>query len=130
GLVVTPFLPGDSLLFAAGAVAAMDSSPVNLTLLAALLILAAVSGDAVNYWAGYLIGPKVFSAEDSWLLNRRHLLRAQEFYERHGGKTSGLAPFAPIVPPFAPFVAGLCKMHYRRFAQFNLAGGLAWVLPF
>src|SRR5438067_9172735 len=130
GLVVTPFLPGDSLLFAAGAVAAMDGSPVNLTLLAALLILAAVSGDAVNYWAGYLIGPKVFSAETSWLLNKRHLLRAQEFYERHGGKTIVLARFIPIVRTFAPFVAGVGRMQYRRFWMFNFSGGLTWVLLF
>src|SRR5204863_3528612 len=106
GLAVTPLLPDASLLSAAGAVAAMDGSPVNLTLLAALLVMAAVSGDAVNYWAGYLIGPKVFSAENSWLLNRRHLLRAQKFYERHGGKTIVLARFVPIVRTFAPFVAG------------------------
>ncbi len=102
----------------------------GLTLLAALLILAAVSGDAVNYWAGYLIGPKVFSAEDSWLLNRRHLLRAQEFYERHGGKTIVLARFIPIVRTFAPFVAGVGRMQYRRFWMFNFAGGLTWVLLF
>ncbi len=130
GLVVTPILPGDSLLFAAGAVAAMDGSPLNLTLLAVLLVVAAVSGDAVNYWAGYLIGPKVFHAEDSWLLNRRHLLRAQEFYDRHGGKTIVLARFVPIVRTFAPFVAGVGKMQYRRFWMFNFAGGLAWVLLF
>jgi len=130
GLVVTPFLPGDSLLFAAGAVAAMDGSPINLALLAALLVVAAVSGDAVNYWIGYLIGPKVFSAENSWLLNRRHLLRAQEFYERHGGKTIVLARFIPIVRTFAPFVAGVGKMQYRRFWVFNFAGGLVWVVLF
>src|SRR5207249_6405515 len=130
GLVVTPFLPGDSLLFAAGAVAAMDGSPVSLALLAVLLVAAAVTGDAVNYWAGYLIGPKVFSAEDSWLLNKRHLLRAQEFYERHGGKTIVLARFIPIVRTFAPFVAGVGRMQYRRFWVFNFAGGLAWVLLF
>jgi membrane-associated protein len=130
GLVVTPILPGDSLLFAAGAIAALDGSPLNVIVLAALLVLAAVSGDAVNYWAGYLIGPKVFSAESSWLLNKRHLLRAQEFYERHGGKTIVLARFVPIVRTFAPFVAGVGKMQYRRFWMFNFTGGLAWVLLF
>src|SRR5438270_5929078 len=130
GLVVTPFLPGDSLLFAVGALAATDGSPLSLPLLAVLLIVAAVSGDAVNYWAGYLIGPKVFSAEDSWLLNKRHLLRAQAFYERHGGKTIVLARFIPIVRTFAPFVAGVGRMQYRRFWMFNFAGGLGWVLLF
>src|SRR4051795_12860154 len=119
GLVVTPFLPGDSLLFAVGALAAINGSPPSLPLLAVLLAVAAVSGDAVNYWAGYLIGPKVFQAEDSWLLNKRHLRRAQEFYDRHGGKTIVLARFVPIVRTFAPFVAGVGKMQYRRFWVFN-----------
>ncbi len=130
GLVVTPILPGDSLLFAVGALAALDGSPLSLPVLAVLLIVAAVSGDAVNYWAGYLIGPKVFQREDSWLLNKKHLLRAQEFYDRHGGKTIVLARFVPIVRTFAPFVAGVGKMQYRRFWQFNFTGGVAWVLIF
>jgi membrane-associated protein len=129
GLVVTPFLPGDSLLFAAG-VTAKVTGTLSVPLLALLLIVAAVSGDAVNYWVGYLIGPRVFRAKESWLLNRKHLLRAQEFYERHGGKTIVLARFIPIIRTFAPFVAGIGKMRYRRFWVFNFSGGVAWVLLF
>jgi membrane-associated protein len=130
GLVVTPFLPGDSLLFAVGALAATAGSPIDLPLLLPLLIVAAVAGDAVNYWAGYLIGPKVFQRESSWLLNRKHLLRAQHFYEKYGGKTIVLARFIPIVRTFAPFVAGIGKMSYRRFWSFNVLGGIAWVSLF
>ena len=130
GLVVTPFLPGDSLLFAVGALAATAHSTLSLPLLAVLLIVAAISGDAVNYWIGYLLGPKVFQREDSWLLNKRHLLRAQGFYDRHGGKTIVLARFMPIVRTFAPFVAGVGRMQYRRFWLFNAVGGIAWVLLF
>lgn len=130
GLVVTPFLPGDSLLFAVGAVAATSGSPINLPLMTVLLIVAAVLGDAVNYAAGYWIGPKVFKREDSILLNRKHLIRAQEFYERHGGKTIILARFVPIVRTFAPFVAGIGRMKYRWFALFNIAGGTVWIAMF
>src|SRR5262245_10830703 len=122
GLVVTPFLPGDSLLFAVGALAATAGSPIDLPLLLPLLIVAAIAGDAVNYWAGYLIGPKIFLREGSWLLNRKHLLRAQVFYEKYGGKTIVLARFIPIVRTFAPFVAGIGKMSYRRFWSFNVLG--------
>jgi membrane-associated protein len=128
GLVVTPFLPGDSLLFAVGAVAAYEGTPINLPLLTILLIVAAVLGDAVNYAIGYRLGPKVFTREDSKLLNRKHLLRAQEFYEKYGGKTIILARFVPIVRTFAPFVAGVGKMNYFRFALYNVTGGIAWVL--
>jgi membrane-associated protein len=128
GLVVTPFLPGDSLLFAVGAIAAADDSPLNLPLITALLIIAAILGDAVNYWAGYRIGPKVFTRENSRLLNKKHLLRAQEFYEKYGGKTIILARFVPIVRTFAPFVAGIGKMGYTRFAIYNVVGAVAWVL--
>ncbi|HWP35207.1 MAG TPA: DedA family protein [Thermodesulfobacteriota bacterium] len=130
GLVVTPFLPGDSLLFAVGALAAMDGSPLSLPLLAAVLIAAAVLGDAVNYAIGYRVGPRVFRRDDSRLFNRRHLLRTQRFYERHGGKTIVLARFVPIVRTFAPFVAGIGRMRYRRFAVFNVAGAVVWVLLF
>ena len=130
GLVVTPFLPGDSLLFAVGALAATPGSALSLPLLAVLLVIAAVAGDAVNYWIGYLLGPRVFQRENSWLLNKQHLLRAQSFYDRHGGKTIVLARFIPIVRTFAPFVAGIGRMQYRRFWLFNAAGGLAWVLLF
>lgn len=130
GLVATPFLPGDSLLFAIGAVAAIPSSGLSLPILAALLITAAILGDAVNYAIGYHLGPRVFRAESTWLLNRKHLLAAHEFYERHGAKTIIIARFVPIVRTFAPFVAGIGKMSYRRFAAFNVIGGVAWVLLF
>lgn len=130
GLVITPFLPGDSLLFAVGAVAAHPASPINLPMTAVLLIAAAVLGDAVNYFLGYRIGPKVFSREDSWLLNKKHLLEAQRFYDQYGGKTIILARFVPIVRTFAPFVAGIGKMSYFRFAVFNVVGGAVWVLIF
>jgi membrane-associated protein len=130
GLVVTPFLPGDSLLFAVGAVAAHPASPIRLDLVAVLLIIAAVLGDAVNYYIGYVIGPRVFSREDSWLLNKKHLLRAHNFYEEYGGITIILARFIPIVRTFAPFVAGIGKMNYWRFAIFNITGGIAWILCF
>jgi membrane-associated protein len=128
GLVVTPFLPGDSLLFALGAVGSAAGSPINLPLVTVLLIVAAILGDAVNYWIGYRLGPKVFSREDSKLLNKKHLLRAQEFYEKYGGKTIILARFVPIVRTFAPFVAGVGKMNYFRFALYNVVGAIAWVL--
>jgi membrane-associated protein len=128
GLVVTPFLPGDSLLFALGAVAAHPGSPISLAGVAVLLILAAVLGDAVNYAIGHYLGPKVFHREDSWLLNKKHLAEAQRFYEKHGDKTIVLARFVPIVRTFAPFVAGVGRMNYARFAVFNVSGAIAWVL--
>ncbi len=127
GLVVVPFLPGDSLLFAIGAVAADANSPINLPITAGLLIVAAVLGDAVNYAIGHAIGPKVFQG-NSRLLNRKHLVEAQKFYDKHGGKTIILARFVPIVRTFAPFVAGVGRMNYARFAAYNVVGGVAWVL--
>jgi membrane-associated protein len=130
GLVVTPFLPGDSLLFAVGAVAAHADSPIKLWLTAVLLIGAAVVGDAVNYAIGYRAGPHVFTREDSWLLNKKHLRQAHEFYEKYGALTIILARFVPIVRTFAPFVAGIGKMTYARFAVYNIAGGIAWILTF
>jgi membrane-associated protein len=130
GLVAVPFLPGDSLLFAVGAVAAHPDSPINLPLTAVLLIIAAVAGDAVNYAIGALIGPRIFSREDSWLLNKKHLNEAHRFYEQYGGKTIILARFMPIVRTFAPFVAGIGKMNYAKFALYNVTGGVAWVLSF
>jgi membrane-associated protein len=130
GLVALPFLPGDSLLFAVGAVAAHPDSPLSLPLMVVLLIAAAVVGDAINYAIGYHLGPVVFSREDSWLLNKQHLLKAHWFYQRYGGKTIILARFMPIVRTFAPFVAGIGKMNYFRFALFNVTGGVAWVLAF
>jgi membrane-associated protein len=130
GLVVMPFLPGDSLLFTVGAVAALDGSPVHIALILPLLIVAAVAGDAVNYSIGRRLGPKVFARENSRLLNKRHLMRTKEFYDRHGGKTIVIARFAPILRTFAPFVAGIGQMQYRRFAMFNVSGGIAWVASF
>jgi membrane-associated protein len=130
GLVVTPFLPGDSLLFAVGALSASAGSPIDLPLMAPLLCVAAVLGDAANYSVGYWIGPKVFHKESSRWLNRKHLDRAQAFYEKHGGKTIVLARFVPIIRTFAPFVAGIGKMRYLRFATYNVTGGIAWVLMF
>ena len=130
GLVVTPFLPGDSLLFAAGALCALDGSPLSVGPLALLLIVAAVSGDAVNYAIGSYLGPAVFTSERSRLLNRQHLIRTQQFYARHGGKTIFLARFVPIVRTFAPFVAGIGRMRYAYFATYNVSGALAWVLGF
>lgn len=130
GLVITPFLPGDSLLFAVGAVAALPETPVHLGLIAFLLVVAAVLGDAVNYAIGALAGPRVFSRENSRLLNKKHLLRAHEFYEKYGGMTIILARFVPIVHTFAPFVAGIGKMTYTRFALFNVTGGTLWILSF
>jgi len=128
GLVVTPFLPGDSLLFAVGAFAARGS--LHLTWVFALLATAAILGDTVNYWIGQIAGPKVFQSERSRFLNRKHLLRTHEFYERHGGKTIIIARFVPIIRTFAPFVAGIGQMTYPRFLSYNVIGGLGWVAIF
>jgi len=130
GLVVTPFLPGDSLLFAVGALASIEGSPINLPGMAVLLCIAAVLGDAVNYAIGARVGPKVFSSDTSRLLNKDHLRQTHEFYERHGGKTIILARFIPIIRTFAPFIAGIGKMGYAHFALYNVTGGIAWVLSF
>ena len=128
GLVVTPFLPGDSLLFAIGALASIDGSPISLPLMVVLLIAAAVLGDAVNYSIGSYVGPAVFTSERSRLLNPEHLRRTQEFYARHGRKTIFLARFVPIVRTFAPFVAGIGRMSYPVFAAWNVTGGFVWVV--
>ncbi len=128
GLVVTPFLPGDSLLFAIGTFAARGSLDVAVALM--VLAAAAVLGDTANYWIGAVIGPKVFHGETSRFLNKRHLERTHEFYERYGGKTIVIARFMPIIRTFAPFVAGIGKMTYPRFLTYNVVGGLAWVLLF
>ena len=130
GLVVMPLLPGDSLLFAVGALASLPDSPLDVPVLALLLCTAAVTGDAVNYSIGYRVGPKVFSRENSRLLNKRHLLRTQRFYEEHGGKTIFWARFIPIIRTFAPFVAGIGKMRYRWFAIFNVSGAIIWIFSF
>lgn len=123
GFVVMPFLPGDSLLFAAGAFVAMDA--LNLYAVLGLLSIAAVLGDTVNYWIGRTLGQRAYSL--SWI-NREHLDRAQAFYETYGGKTIVLARFVPVIRTFAPFVAGIGRMPYGYFITYNIAGGLAWVL--
>jgi membrane-associated protein len=130
GLVVTPFLPGDSLLFAVGALASLDGSPIGLPQVGLLLIVAAVLGDAANYSIGAYLGPAVFTSERSRLLNKQHLVRTQLFYERHGGKTIFLARFVPIIRTFAPFVAGIGRMRYGYFATYNVTGAISWVLSF
>lgn len=128
GLVVTPFLPGDSLLFAAGAICSLGTLDVNV--LGALLIVAAIIGDGVNYAIGARVGPKIFSRQSSRLLNVGHLNRAHAFYEKHGGKTIVLARFMPIIRTFAPFVAGIGRMTYRHFLIYNVAGAVVWVVSF
>jgi membrane-associated protein len=127
GFVVTPFLPGDSLLFAVGALAAATASPINLPLVILLLCVAANCGDLINYSVGRRVGPAVFSRESSFLLNKKHLLEAHSFYERHGRKTIILARFVPIVRTFAPFVAGVGAMPFARFIGFSIGGGILWV---
>lgn len=125
GLVITPFLPGDSLVFAAGALAALGALDIKWLVL--LLSLAAVAGDTANYWIGYKVGPKIFHREDVKLLNKKHLMEAHAFYEKYGGITIILARFMPIIRTFAPFVAGIGTMSYWRFMSYNLIGGLAWI---
>ncbi len=124
GLVVTPFLPGDSLLFAIGALAGADV--LSLPLVLVLLTVAAILGDTVNYWVGHYFGPRVFKTE-SRFLNRKHLEKTHEFYERYGGKTIIIARFVPIVRTFAPFVAGVGSMTYGKFMSYNIFGGIFWV---
>lgn len=127
GLIVTPFLPGDSLLFAVGALVAKPEMNLDLGLMFAVLTVAAVLGDAVNYSIGRMLGPKVFKSETSVLLNRKHLEKAQAFYQKYGGKAIFLARFVPIVRTFAPFVAGIGRMNYSRFWMFNVSGAIVWV---
>jgi membrane-associated protein len=128
GLVITPILPGDSLLFAVGAFAGQPDSPLNIWVLIPLLLAAAVLGDTVNYHIGRYLGPKVFSGKVTRWLNQSHLEYTQRFFERHGGKTIILARFLPIVRTFAPFVAGVGSMNYRRFLAYNVVGGVIWVV--
>ena len=128
GLVVTPFLPGDSLLFAAGTFAARGSlDPVWLSV---GLTLAAIVGNSTNYWIGHMIGPRAFQNPNSKILRKDYLDRTHRFYERYGGRTIIITRFVPIVRTFAPFVAGVGAMTYPRFMMFNIVGGLAWVLSF
>ncbi len=130
GLVVTPFLPGDSLLFAAGAFCAKPETGLNVHLMAALLFVAAVIGDTLNYWLGARIGPAVFSRDDSIFLRKKHLERAHAFFEKYGGRAIILARFVPIVRTFVPFVAGVGQMTYRRFIAYNILGGFIWIYFF
>ena len=129
GFVVTPFLPGDSLIFAAGAFAARPGSPLNIILLYILLCVAAIAGDTVNYWIGHYVGPRAFSGNIRFL-KKEYLDRTHAFYERHGGKTIILARFIPIIRTFAPFVAGIGAMTYPHFIAYNVIGGIAWVTLF
>jgi len=128
GFVFTPFLPGDSLLFAVGAIAARGS--LSVVTLVILLAVAAIAGDTVNYWIGTVLGPRLFHGERTRWLNRRHLDRTHEFYEKYGNMTIVLARFIPIVRTFAPFVAGMARMTYWRFLVYNVMGGIVWVLLF
>ncbi|EHC34533.1 DedA protein [Salmonella enterica subsp. enterica serovar Gaminara str. A4-567] len=143
GLVVTPFLPGDSLLFVAGALASLETNDLNVHVMVALMliaaivgrgpasaIMAAIVGDAVNYTIGRLFGEKLFSNPNSKIFRRSYLDKTHQFYEKHGGKTIILARFVPIVRTFAPFVAGMGHMSYRHFAAYNVIGALLWVLLF
>ena len=130
GLVVTPFLPGDSLLFVAGAIAALPSNDLNVHVMVLLMIIAAIIGDAVNYTIGRIFGEKLFQNPNSKIFRRSYLDKTHEFYEKHGGKAIILARFVPIVRTFAPFVAGMGKMSYRHFAFYNVTGALLWVLLF
>jgi membrane-associated protein len=127
GLVVTPILPGDSLLFAAGALSATEGSPLHPGWLFVLLSIAAIIGDTVNYWLGSYLGPKVFAQEKSRFFKKEHLIRTQKFYEKYGAKTIIIARFIPIVRTFAPFVAGIGSMNYGRFITYNIVGGIFWV---
>ena len=130
GLVVTPFLPGDSLLFVAGMIAHRATNDMNIVVLILLLFAAAVLGDAVNYTIGRFFGRKLFSNPDSRIFKQVYLEKTNRFYEKHGGKTIILARFVPIVRTFAPFVAGMGRMTYSRFALFNVTGGAAWIVLF
>ena len=130
GLVVTPFLPGDSLLFAVGALAALEGSPLQVGWLLFLLALAGLVGNWVNYAIGYKVGPRVFASEKSKLFNKAYLFKAQAFYEKYGGRAIVLARFVPIIRTFAPFVAGIGSMTYMHFIIYNIAGGVLWILMF
>ncbi|MDN3510044.1 MAG: DedA family protein [Candidatus Jettenia sp. CY-1] len=128
GFVATPFLPGDSLLFAAGAIAATGA--LHVYALIAILAVAAILGDTVNYWIGYYIGPKIFKKQKSLFFNPEYLERTYRFFEKHGGKTIVIARFIPIIRTFAPFIAGIGRMSYLRFALYNILGAVFWVPAF
>ncbi|MDD8015811.1 MAG: DedA family protein [Acidobacteriota bacterium] len=128
GLVVTPFLPGDSLLFAAGSFAALGAMKVGW--LFVILVIAAVGGDTVNYWIGHYFGPKIFQKENVRFFKKEYLERTHAFYEKHGGKTIIIARFVPIIRTFAPFVAGIGSMSYAKFISYNVIGGVSWIALF
>ena len=128
GLVVTPFLPGDSLLFASGAVVASSQGSLNIHIIVLILLTAAIVGDAVNFMIGKYFGERLFSNPNSKIFKQEYLSKTHAFYEKYGGKTIILARFVPIVRTFAPFVAGMGNMHYGRFLRYNIIGALAWVL--
>lgn len=128
GFVVTPFLPGDSLLFAAGAISALGS--LNIGLIVLLLIIAAIAGDTVNYWIGHFLGKKIVNNPKIPFINQEHIDKTEQFFKRYGGKTIILARFVPIVRTFAPFVAGIGVMNYQKFILYNVIGGVIWVSIF
>lgn len=128
GFVIAPFLPGDSLLFTVGTLAARDI--LNIWAIYFSLLAAAILGDTVNYWIGHKIGPRVFSQKNSRIFNRKYIDKTEKFYEKYGGKTIILARFLPIIRTFAPFVAGVGKMHYQTFLMYNVIGGFIWVTLF
>ncbi|MBL9219449.1 MAG: DedA family protein [Opitutaceae bacterium] len=130
GLVVMPLLPGDSLLFAAGAFCAKPETGLNVHLMAGLLLIAAILGDTVNYWIGRKVGPAVFKREDSIWLRKKHLDKAHAFFEKYGGRAVILARFVPIVRTFVPFIAGVGSMTYPRFMAYNVVGGFVWIYFF
>jgi membrane-associated protein len=127
GLIVTPFLPGDSLLFAAGSIAAQPDNSLNIGLLFLILVSASILGNQLNFIVGSLIGPRIFTAKDSWLLNKKHLHTAHQFYEQHGGKTIIFARFLPIIRTFAPFIAGIGRMSLLQFSIYNIVSAFLWV---
>lgn len=127
GLIVTPFLPGDSLLFAAGSIAAQPDNSFNVVILFVLLFVASVLGNQLNFLIGRALGPRIFSANESWLLNKKHLHEAHVFYEKHGGKTIIFARFIPIIRTFAPFVAGVGSMKTVHFSLYNIVSALLWI---
>lgn len=126
GLVFAPFLPGDSLLFILGTLASMDLLDIRLVIL--MTLTAAIIGDSVNYQIGKILGPKIFNSEKSRWFNKKYLTRTQQFYEKYGAKTLVIARFTPIIRTFAPFVAGIGKMAYKKFLFWNITGGILWVL--
>lgn len=127
GLIVTPFLPGDSLLFAAGSIAAQSNNSFNIYVLFLLLFLASVLGNQINFLIGRALGPRIFASNRSWLLNKKHLAETHAFYEKHGGKTLIFARFIPIIRTFAPFVAGIGTMKLLHFSLYNLFSAFLWV---